>query len=198
MLVLLGPTLDAAAAAPPGGWVTVTLPAQLRELADLVEDLEHSDIDVEVQDARLDSVAGDGDLFRANLTVLAPIGAETEAVQEATVDEEPESDEVDDLVASNGADAEEDENLLTDGGSCSVGTDGEGLYAKYDVQKDGEPVKDCFVLVPEDDPAARRALETYIEVTESEALAQDLRDWIASIEIERYTTDNERSGEGDR
>jgi len=93
-------------------------------------------------------------------------------------------------------DDHEDE-LLPDGGHCAGGTDREGLYAKYDVQKDGEPVKDCFVLVPEDDPAARRALETYIEVTESEALAQDLRDWIASIEIERYTTGTERSEGGD-
>jgi hypothetical protein len=89
--------------------------------------------------------------------------------------------------------------MPSDSGGCASGTDREGLYAKYDVQKDGEPVKDCFVLVPEDDPAARRALETHIEVTESEALAQDLRDWIASIEIERYTTGNERSkGAGDQ
>jgi len=87
----------------------VTLPVQLRELADLVKDLEESDIDVEVQGAGLDGVAVGGDLFRANLTVLAPIEAETEADQEATVNEEPERDEADDLVASDEADAEEDE-----------------------------------------------------------------------------------------
>lgn len=88
----------------------MTLPVQLRELADLVEDLEESDVDAEVQDARLDGVAGDGDLFRANVTVLAPMGAENEAVQEAVVDEEADWDEADDLVASDEADAEEDED----------------------------------------------------------------------------------------
>lgn len=88
----------------------MTLPVQLRSLADLVEDLEESDVDAEVQDARLDGVAGDGDLFRANVTVLAPIGAKNEAVQEAVVDEEADWDEADDLVASDEADAEEDED----------------------------------------------------------------------------------------
>lgn len=88
----------------------MTLPVRLRSLADLVEDLEESDVDAEVQNARLDGVAGDGDLFRANVTVLAPISAESEAVQEAVVDEEPEQDEADDLVASDEADAEKEED----------------------------------------------------------------------------------------
>ncbi len=62
---------------------------------------------------------------------------------------------------------------------------GEGLYSKYEVRKDGEPVADCFVLEPEDDGAARRALEEYARETDDEELSQDLRDWIASIEAQK-------------
>jgi hypothetical protein len=94
----------------------VTLPVQLRELADLVEDLEESDVDVEVQDARLDGIAVDSDLFRANLTVLAPIGAETEAVQETIVDEEPEED----AAADDGGEAEGAESSPLDEVVCDV------------------------------------------------------------------------------
>lgn len=59
---------------------------------------------------------------------------------------------------------------------------GEGLYSKYEVRKDGEPVEDCFVLEPEDDAAARRALEAYARGTDDEELAQDLRNWVAAVE----------------
>jgi len=59
---------------------------------------------------------------------------------------------------------------------------GEGLYSKYEVRKDGEPVGDCFVLEPEDDAAARRALEAYARGTDDEELAQDLRNWVAAVE----------------
>lgn len=51
-----------------------------------------------------------------------------------------------------------------------------GLYAKYEVRKDGESVKDCFVLEPDDDRAARAALKAYAAATENEELAADLRE----------------------
>ena len=69
-----------------------------------------------------------------------------------------------------------------------------GLYDKYIVLerekvdslptalKDAE-VDGCFILEPEDDKDARRAIETYIRETDNEQLAQDLREWIAAIEI---------------
>ena len=41
-----------------------------------------------------------------------------------------------------------------------------GLYAKYEVTKDGETVEDCFVLEPEDDRAARAALKAYASATD--------------------------------
>lgn len=53
-----------------------------------------------------------------------------------------------------------------------------GLYGKYQVTKDGEPVDECFVLEPRDDPAARRALEAYADATDNGALASDLREWV--------------------
>lgn len=59
-----------------------------------------------------------------------------------------------------------------------------GLYKKYEVRKDGEPVEDCFILKPRTDEAARRAIETYIEKTENDEFADDLRSWLAAIEIE--------------
>lgn len=68
------------------------------------------------------------------------------------------------------------------GGSLMSSESEGGLYQKYEVRKDGEPVEDCFVLEPEDDSTARRALETYANETEDEELAQDLRDWVTAIE----------------
>lgn len=56
-----------------------------------------------------------------------------------------------------------------------------GLYAKYEVTKDGEPVEDCFVLEPEDDSAAREALIRYAEETDNEQLAEELREWVTDI-----------------
>lgn len=52
-----------------------------------------------------------------------------------------------------------------------------GLYKKYEVRKGGEPVEDCFVLEPADDPAAREALLSYASATEDDELAEDLREW---------------------
>lgn len=59
--------------------------------------------------------------------------------------------------------------------------DSTGLYEKYDVRKDGEPVEDCFVLEPASDEAARRALEAYAQFTEDEELTQDIREWLTQI-----------------
>lgn len=60
-------------------------------------------------------------------------------------------------------------------------TEQSGLYSKYEVRKDGEPVEDCFVLEPENDPAARVALSAYAGHTDDEDLKQDLLDWLVSI-----------------
>jgi len=57
----------------------------------------------------------------------------------------------------------------------------DGLYEKYEVRKDGEPVEDCFVLEPADDSAAREALIRYAEETDEEELAEDLREWVTSL-----------------
>jgi len=56
-----------------------------------------------------------------------------------------------------------------------------GIYAKYEVTKDGEPVEGCFVLEPEDDSAAREALIRYAEETDNEELAEDLREWVVDL-----------------
>ena len=53
-----------------------------------------------------------------------------------------------------------------------------GLYDKYEVYKNGEPVKDCFVLEPEKDQAAREALARYAGSTTNESLAADIREWL--------------------
>lgn len=59
--------------------------------------------------------------------------------------------------------------------------DDDGLYAKYRVEKNGEPVENCFVLEPEDDPAARKALEAYADATDNNELAADLREWVRTL-----------------
>lgn len=56
-----------------------------------------------------------------------------------------------------------------------------GLYAKYEVRKDGEPVEDCFVLEPERESAAREALIRYAKATDDEELAEDLREWVEDL-----------------
>lgn len=57
----------------------------------------------------------------------------------------------------------------------------QGLYAKYEVTKNGERVENCFVLEPENDSAAREALIRYAEETDDEQLADDLREWVTSL-----------------
>lgn len=63
---------------------------QLRGVAELVEEIEDSDIDAEVHDAHLDGIAVDNTQFRATLTVLAPLDDEP---TETVVMEPDESDE---------------------------------------------------------------------------------------------------------
>ena len=52
----------------------------------------------------------------------------------------------------------------------------DGLRQKYRVYKakDNTPVKGCFVLRPEKDPAARIALEAYAKATDNKALSDDI------------------------
>lgn len=58
-----------------------------------------------------------------------------------------------------------------------------GLYSKYRVTKaDGTPLDgDCFVLRPDRDPAAVKALLAYAASTTNEELSSDIRVWLASI-----------------
>ena len=58
-----------------------------------------------------------------------------------------------------------------------------GLYGKYRVEKDGEVIEECFVLEPENDPAARIALAAYAEATEDQELTDDLHDWLGCLNL---------------
>lgn len=60
-------------------------------------------------------------------------------------------------------------------------SDQSGLYAKFDVRKDGDPVQECSVLEPEIDPAARVALAAYAGHTDDEDLRRDLNEWLGAI-----------------
>lgn len=55
-----------------------------------------------------------------------------------------------------------------------------GLYEKYVVIKkvDGTTITDCFILVPEKDPAAVVAMQAYAAATENKALADDIYRWV--------------------
>lgn len=80
-----------------------------------------------------------------------------------------------------------------DNGFCSYGQRrmdadaperaGDGLKVKYRVfkVKDGTPVENCFVLRPEEDPAAFSALMAYAKNTENDALKDDLVNWGVAI-----------------
>jgi hypothetical protein len=59
---------------------------------------------------------------------------------------------------------------------------GRGLYAKYEVKKNGKPIYDCFVLRPDRDAAARAALRAYAKVTPNTLLAVDIHEWLSAIE----------------
>ncbi len=61
--------------------------------------------------------------------------------------------------------------------------DDAGLQHKYYVFKaeDGEVVDGCFVLRPDNDPAARAALLAYADATDNEELREDLRYWMEHL-----------------
>lgn len=55
-----------------------------------------------------------------------------------------------------------------------------GLYDKYMVVKvvDGTVIENCFILRPDKDPAAVKALQAYAAATENKVLAADLFAWV--------------------
>jgi len=54
-----------------------------------------------------------------------------------------------------------------------------GLYDKFEVTQDGEPLPDrVFVLRPERDLVARKALRLYADLTPNTPLAGDLYAWL--------------------
>lgn len=59
----------------------------------------------------------------------------------------------------------------------------QGLYVKYEVRKKetGELVEDCFVLRPDRDIAAFRALEAYAEETENRELSCQIEHWLENL-----------------
>jgi len=61
---------------------------------------------------------------------------------------------------------------------------GEGLKRKYIVFKarNGEPVENAFVLRPDKDPAAWRAVFRYAITTDNRELRQDMMSWLSEIE----------------
>ena len=61
---------------------------------------------------------------------------------------------------------------------------GEGLYDKYEVTKDGEPVLGCFILEPKGDEAAREAIRAYADATDNDKLARDLTEWMDQLEAD--------------
>lgn len=58
--------------------------------------------------------------------------------------------------------------------------DQKGLYGKYIITKvDGTTVSDrCFILKPDKDPAAVKALQAYAAATDNEYLRNDLYKWV--------------------
>lgn len=58
--------------------------------------------------------------------------------------------------------------------------DTKGLYDKYMVIKvvDGTVIENCFILRPDKDPAAVKALQAYAAATENKVLAADLFAWV--------------------
>lgn len=65
--------------------------------------------------------------------------------------------------------------------------DNQGLVVKYDVRKvdSGELVQNCFVLRPEKDWAAVRALRKYADATKNERLAKEITDWLNLIVMKK-------------
>lgn len=59
-------------------------------------------------------------------------------------------------------------------------SDQKGLYDKYVVIKvvDGTVIENCFILKPDSDPAAVKALQAYAAATDNKVLAADLFTWV--------------------
>lgn len=59
-------------------------------------------------------------------------------------------------------------------------SDQKGLYGKYVVIKvvDGTIIENCFILKPDSDPAAVKALQAYAAATDNKVLAADLFAWV--------------------
>lgn len=70
-----------------------------------------------------------------------------------------------------------------------------GLYNKYKVinQSTGEEVKCCFVLRPDKDPAAIRALEDYARHTDNHHLSDDITRWLAGPDLNPPLTEEDLS-----
>lgn len=61
-----------------------------------------------------------------------------------------------------------------------MAADKTGLYHKYIVIKvvDGTVIEDCFILRPEKDPAAVKAMQAYAAATDNKSLADDIYKWV--------------------
>lgn len=66
-----------------------------------------------------------------------------------------------------------------------------GIYDKYLVIKmvDGTVIENCFILRPDKDPAAVKALQAYAAATENRVLAGDLYRWVG-----RPAEENQKEG----
>lgn len=56
------------------------------------------------------------------------------------------------------------------------------VYKDHGAVHRDEPLDGCFVLRPENDQAARRALMAYAAATADERLRDDLRAWVARLD----------------
>lgn len=73
--------------------------------------------------------------------------------------------------------------------------DKKGLYGKYIITRaDGTPVNDrCFVLKPDKDPAAAKALQAYAAATDDEQLRDDLYAWVGKPSLKPMTWEEVKS-----
>lgn len=64
-----------------------------------------------------------------------------------------------------------------------------GLYDKYIVIKvvDGTVIENCFILRPDKDPAAVKALQAYAAATENKVLANDIYAWVGKPMLKPLT-----------
>lgn len=75
----------------------------------------------------------------------------------------------------------------------------DGLKVKYNVTKleDGSTVHDCFVLRPDKDPAAVKALQAYAAATQNKVLADDIYAWVGTPENKPLTMEQLRQMDGE-